>query len=158
MNATAHMTGIADDYQLSTVAEAGAAMYRETRGLNRLAPNLVKADTALDRFGKFYLTCDPRAWSRTTLLGRVIEFGNQGAAQPGSGPTTIPAIIVLVDKVVAKFEQRRILVVLTVYAYRRNQPAEMQRRWAKLSKDVFDSELRIAREVVCNALELYRPE
>lgn len=131
---------------------------REKRGLNRLDPKLTKADTALDRFGKFYLSNDPRAWSRTTLLGRVIEFGNQGASQPGSGPTTIPAVIVLVDKIVSKFEQRRILVVLTVYAYQRQQPAEVQRRWAKLSKDVFDSELRIAREIVCNALEVYRPE
>jgi hypothetical protein len=147
-----------------------AVLDRETRGLNRLDPKLTKADTALDRFGKFYAQNYPinpgrgpdgqfvEGWAQQTLLGRVIEFGNQGAAQPGSGPTTIPAIIVLVDKIYAKFEPRRKLVILSVYAYKRNHPQVVQRRWTQLSDDVFRSELRIAREIVCHALELYRPE
>lgn len=127
---------------------------RDNRTLSRLDPRLVDADEALDEFGRMYLHDSPREWSRSTLLGRVIEFGNQGAASGSAPPTHIAPRVVVVDRVFCTFQPLRQRILLTVYAWRRGSPKEVQRRHAGVSLAVFDREKNRALECICSALLL----
>ena len=125
---------------------------RDNRALSRLDPRLRDADKALDDFGRMYLNDSPRPWSRTTMLGRCIEFGNQGAAQSSAPPTHIAPNVVIVDKAFALWTLLRQRIVLTIYAWKRAEPQEIQRRHAKVSEHIFKHEHRYALEVVCDRL------
>ena len=134
------------------VQDALSVTERDRRAVSRLEPRLRPADAACDQFGRFYLSDSPRPWSRTTMLGRLIEFGPMGASQSGMAVTAVPPLVMLVDRCFATFSPIRQHVFLTVYVWRRNECREVQIRYARTSRSVFEREKRGALDVVCYAL------
>lgn len=123
-------------------------LIRDNRALSRLDPSLREADEALDEFGRVYLNDSPRPWSRSTMLGRVIEFGNQGAAQGSAPPTHLSPRVVIVDRRFVKFTPLCQRVLLTVYCWRRTECREQQAIRSRVPLRSFERELRQGREAV----------
>jgi hypothetical protein len=127
---------------------------RDRRAVARLEARLRPADAACDKYGLFFLSDSPRPWSRTTVLGRLIEFGPMGASQPGVSVINVPPLVMLVDRCYATFSPLRQKVFLTVYAWRRTESREIQMRYARISLATYNREKTGILECVTQALAL----
>jgi DNA-directed RNA polymerase specialized sigma24 family protein len=88
---------------------------RDGRVMNHMDPQTKAVHIRLEAWGSWAKGSEVRAWPSSTLLGRIIEQGAQGAGQAGRPPTDMPDSIARIDAAVAKLPAPEKAVVLTYY-------------------------------------------
>jgi hypothetical protein len=76
---------------------------RDRRHLNHMDADTKAIHNRLECWGEWARSDGTGVgWPAATLLGRMIEFGPQGAAQEGRGPVDMPGEIAVTDAAVAR--------------------------------------------------------
>lgn len=114
----------------------------DARVMNHMDPDTRLAHIRLEQWGKI---CADRwaPWPRSTLLGKVIEFGLSGAAQAGRPVEAIPEEVAQTDGAVARLSviDRR---AVTTY-YTRSESVEVCARRCGMRVRQFQNVLKRAR-------------
>ena len=83
--------------------------------MNHMDPDTKAVHIRLEAWGSWAKGSEVRAWPSSTLLGRIIEQGAQGAGQAGRPPTDMPDSIARIDAAVAKLPEPDKGIVLDYY-------------------------------------------
>lgn len=121
----------------------------------RLEPRYYEAERRLIEFGHWCRAANriPNDWPTTTVLGRVIEAGLDGAAQGSAKPTTrIPPEHEILDRHIAKVWGIRRAVFFIRYVYCPHESEQQQRRKLNMSHTRWSNELRMLRDNIALAL------
>ncbi len=112
------------------------------RTCNHMDPETRFVHGLLETWGK---TCADRfrAWPNTTVLGKLIEFGPMGAAQPGKPVESIPEDMARVDAAISKLGQIDKKVIVAYYT--RYEPPEVVARRLHMRYRQLQAVLRRAR-------------
>lgn len=74
----------------------------DPRGLNRMSPHIRVIHARAERWARYARDVGMRAWPRSTLLGRMIEFGSDGVLSKGQSLSEMPEDVANFDKAVAQ--------------------------------------------------------
>jgi DNA-directed RNA polymerase specialized sigma24 family protein len=115
---------------------------KDGRACSHMDPQTSAVHARLEEWGKW---CRDRlnAWPQRTLLGRVIDQGFTGAAQPGAERADVSEDVAVTDAAVARLgqiDQRAIKAY-----YMRTEPIESSAKRVGMSKRMFQNVLRRAR-------------
>lgn len=125
-----------------------AARYAERRLENALKP----VEERLQEWGRWTRHCGIHyGWPHRTALGRVIDEGPRGAAQPPA-PTVLPTPVMEVDAAVAKLKGIRQQVLWIAYAVLPNSSSDSQRGRLNMSRYRWRYLLRESRLLVAALL------
>lgn len=116
-------------------------------------PSFAFADYALERWArKAAGDLTALGWPPVTLLGRIIEFGISGAAQPGAKVLEIDELFQATDMAISRLSEQEKLVVCTHYAgtWKTEKVSAYK---IGLSHDTFRKALQFARSKVQSYLE-----
>jgi hypothetical protein len=92
-------------------------------------------DSLIEQWARWGKNGIPGAWAPITVLGKVIEQGFTGAAQPGPVPEMGEGIAA-VEKAVLSLRPIERKVVVTHYTHW--QPKEISARYCRMSQGQFD--------------------
>ena len=120
-----------------------AVMTPDGRVMNRMDSETKAVHVMLEAWGKWARHAEGNGWSPITILGRLIECGPQGSAQPGKPPISMPDDIARIDGAVAKLgdiDKRTIIAY-----YTRWEPIEVLARRLSMRERQMRSVLQRAR-------------
>lgn len=124
------------------MAACEAVMMRDVRA-NRMDTDTRIVHERLEQWGRWAKESEAKAWPESTLLGRVIEQGANGASQQGRPPIMIPEAVAAVDAAVCRLAGVDRAVIQTYYL--RWEPVEVMARRHQMRVRQFQHVLRRAR-------------
>lgn len=110
---------------------------------NRMDPEVKLVHARLEQWARWARDQEANAWPTTTLLGRVIEQGTDGAGQQGRPPISIPDAVAVTDAAVCSLGAIDREVIKTYYL--RWEPIEVMARRHQMRVRQFQNLLRRAR-------------
>jgi len=124
------------------MAAAVEVVMRDVRA-NRMDTDTRIVHERLEQWGRWAKDSEANAWPKSTLLGRVIEQGANGASQQGKPPVQIPEPVAVVDAAVSRLGAVDRGVIQTYYL--RWEPIEVMARRHQMRVRQFQNVLRRAR-------------
>lgn len=126
-----------------------AAEAFDGRRRNRMGDKTRTVDDLLCQWGRHARDDAAPRWPSITLLGRAIEQGITGAAQPGVRPTTdLPRPLMIIDWCVASLRHRLREVIFIEYVRMPSASREDKVRRSGLPLGQWKFTLTVARETV----------
>lgn len=127
-----------------------AMVDHDGRALSRMEPHSREVHLRLEAWGRWAHEGNG-AWPSITPIGRMMEYGPLGAAQPGKPPITMPEEIAVTDAAVARLcvIDRRAIVAY----YTREEPIEACAKRIRMSVRHFQRVLWRARHRLAGHLQ-----